>query len=128
MKNRRLYAIVLLVALALLQVRLAFAACDMGSAMEHPPVGGCCGGETDITIGQPSEMSSACEPVRCVEAYAAQHTEAAVFANEQSPSFVPLAAPLPYSAPAANIPLSLAAASPPHTHPSLIYVFGRLLI
>lgn len=90
----------------------------------------CCGqAETAIDAGQQAgEMSSGCEPVRCMEAFAAQDAEPVVLANGQpAPSILPPPAQ-PYSAPAPGTPLQLSAASPPHAHPSLIYVFGRLLI
>lgn len=130
-KNRRPYTIFLLAALALMQVRVAFAACDMGQPSEIAPLATYCGHSATAidAVQQAGEMSPGCEPVRCVEAFAAQDREYVVLPNGQP---APPALPpreQPYSASAPGTPLQLhLSASPRHVHPSLIYVFGRLLI
>ena len=132
MKNKRLYAIVLLVALALLQVRVAFAACEFGQQNAVESIGAAPCGEPQATGCAMSAMDDmaalSCAPSACLDQYAAQEPD---HSTPLSPGFSALAhAPraASFTAYRNDAPLR-AAVTPAHAaHTRLIYVLQRLLI
>jgi hypothetical protein len=131
MKNRRLCAIVLLAALTLLQVRVAFAACLNEERITGQPAVGCCL-EHALAEGPAQMMDEAgvaCAP-QCVKSSTSAN-DSDVRMLTGSKLALPPPAPLFRSKlyPPSDPSLQLAAADavhPPHT--SLIYVLQRLLI
>lgn len=131
MKNQRLYAFLLLLALALLQVRVAFAACLNGERMTGQAAAGCCL-EHALPDGLSPTMDEGgvvCAP-QCVKPSNSANdpdSRMLVGAELALPSPVPLLRSQLY--PPSDAALRLRAAEavrPPHT--SLIYVLQRLLI
>lgn len=135
MKNKRLYAIILLAALTLLQMRVTFAACDTGaqqpvdSSAAAPCVAAPCDhAAIDIAMPAAGDVALVCPPSACVEQYAAQ---AANHSTLLDPGFSALAqAPPsgPFSSYVSDAHLH-ASVTPGHpAHTRLIYVLQRLLI
>ena len=129
MKNKRVYAIVLLIALAMLQVRVAFAGCLAGPQVASASGAACCD-EGDM----PQDMSNAPDAQalmcaeHCLKPYAAKDADSPVAGGLQVSG---PAGPLGVE-PKVYLPLDVRAqfavsdAHPPHTR--LIYVLQRLLI
>lgn len=131
MKNRRLCAIVLLAALALLQVRVAFAACLTGERITGQAAAGCCLEHAlpDGASQMMDETGTVCAPHCVTSSTAANDPDVRMLVGSEFalPSSPPLRRAKLY--PSSDASLRLAAAEalrPPHT--SLIYVFQRLLI
>lgn len=128
-KNRRLCALLLLATFALLQVRVAFAACEMAPQNSVDSVAACCI-EHDSTMNmQPvDQMGLTCVGVTCAGQVSTPQAELRALLNPEIPSF----APAPPSAvvveltPDASFRVSATQAHRAHT--SLIYVLQRLLI
>jgi hypothetical protein len=126
-KNKRLYAILLLAALALLQVRVAFAGCITGAqatASESMATG--CDEQPSVSKpSQPADIAtSQCAPL-CVQPYPPQESDIAV-AQTASMAFSPLILFLAWVVPPAKAPLWSISTTPlPRTS---IYVLQRLLI
>ena len=127
MKNRRFFAIILLSVLALLQVRVAFAACEMPASAHEPA--GCCtspalSADNDRAM---HEIGAPCPTEQCIEAYGAPR------ADDRAPlgahAFVIAdRTPAPFSARAVPPALRVSAAPAHAPHTSLVYVLQRLLI
>lgn len=131
MRNRRLYAIVLLAALALLQARLAFAGCMDAERANMQAAAGCCIEHAipDGTSQGMDEAGAVCVP-HCLETSnnaSDPEIRLAIGSELAAPSAPPLLrSPLYPSSSAALRLAGSAAAHPPHT--SLVYVLQRLLI
>ncbi len=128
MKNKRFYAIVLLAALAFLQVHVAFAACVMAALSAAGSLAACCDGhEPTAKASQPVESAAPpCAIEDCIQSDAVQVDQRALL-NTQLPDFDPAPAPAGFSGPfEAPLRVSMTPAHPAHT--SLIYVLQRLLI
>jgi hypothetical protein len=131
MTNRRLYAIVLLAALALLQARLAFAGCFMPESATAPAMAGCCLDH----MSPDSDPHAVDEPAMACAQHCLESSRTAgdpdVSLLVGSELAVPSSPPLLRSAlyPPSSSSLRLAGndtAHPPHTR--LVYVLQRLLI
>ena len=126
-KNKRFCAIFLLAVLALLQVRVALAACTIAQPASGP-TSVCCDMQ-GATAKQMAPMhDAACAIENCFESATAQAADHRALASSQGPQLpgaVALTAPSA-PVPATSFRISLAAAHPPHT--PLIYVLQRLLI
>ena len=128
-KNRRFYAIILLAALALLQVRLAFGACEMGASSRVAAAACCDEAEADGGMGVRVDVTGiTCPAAACADQVVAPQADASVLLSAQIPSFAPAPPPFPHYRPSSDALLRIAAADghPPHT--PLIYVLQRLLI
>lgn len=128
-KNRRLSAVLLLAAFALLQVRVAFAACEMAPQNSVESVAACCV-DHDSTMGmQPvDQMAPACVGVTCAGQMSMPQADLSALRNPQTPSFAhsPRSAAVVELTFDAPLRVSVSQAHPAHT--SLIYVLQRLII
>jgi hypothetical protein len=131
-KNRRLSALVLLAAFALLQVRVAFAACEMERVPQQAvdAVAACClehGSTMDV---QPADqMGPGCVSATCAEKLDAPQADPRALLNVQVPSLAqaPPASAGVWLTSDGFLPFPGAAQGhPPHI--PLIYVLQRLLI
>jgi hypothetical protein len=126
MNNRRLCALVLLAAFALLQARVALAGCLNDAA----PIGAgmsCCAAQApaESVSHTPADLALVCE-AHCLRPYAVQTVEPDQLLVS-TPAFSRPSTPRPrMDLSGVPLPLVLAAAHPAHTH--LIYVLQRLLI
>ena len=130
-KNRRLCAIVLLAALALLQVRVAFAACLNGERMPAQPAAECCLEHAlpDGASQMIDEAGMECVPHCVKSAITSNDPDVRMLAASEFAlaSSAALLRSKFYAASDASLQLAGAeAAHPPHTR--LIYVLQRLLI
>ena len=131
MKDRRLYAIILLAALALLQVRVAFAACDVAPQKALHSIGAApCGEHQGTENAMPSvdDIAVSCALSDCVAMVAPQESD---YSTLLGSGFSALAhAPPPAACSAYSSDASLhASVTPAHgVHTRLIYVLQRLLI
>jgi hypothetical protein len=130
MRNKRLQAIILLAVLALLQVRVAFAACDFGprGAMDSAAAVSCGDHEAPgHSVPVADEVAISCTPSMCLKMYAAQGDDAPLLGSA-SLSFAHTPPPLSVTAhsDAVRVRASTTPAHPAHTR--LIYVLQRLLI
>jgi hypothetical protein len=126
-KNKRLYAMVLLAAVALLQVRVAFAGCITGAhATASESIAAGCDEQPVSKASQPADTATApCAP-HCVQPYTASESDIAV-AKTSPTAFTPLILFLAWVDPPAQVQLGSISTTPlPNTR--LIYVFQRLLI
>ena len=130
MKNKRLYTIILLAALALLQVRVAFAACEMGPerAASSSTAAPCDHQAIDIQAPGVQGVALVCAPSVCIEEYAAQGPAHSTLLNAGFFPFAQAPPPAPYDAFDMGVSLH-AFVTPAHAaHTPLIYVLQRLLI
>jgi hypothetical protein len=121
MKNRRLNAILLLAALAVLQVRIAFAGCTDGAQAGVEATALCC---VEHTSQAPAGVTCI---DHCVKPHALQQADTNLLAaSEQAPTAHPLLfwtslTPL-------SVPPQFALAEAHPAHVPLVYVLQRLLI
>lgn len=122
--NKRLYAIILLATLALLQVRLAFAACEL-PPHDSSSSSGCDYNGVAVSVSSNNEPAVLCPPSFCVQQFS--KTDTRFTASSFEGWYLPEPpAPATTAAPTTQPPPHKAAAHPAHTR--LIYVLNRLLI
>jgi hypothetical protein len=129
-KNRRLYAILLLAALALLQIRVAVAACAMTAQTEAGSLSACCDGhESTANAAQPvGDARSGCAMQNCAQPNNATKADERALLGPHLPEFAHAPGLAAFSALPSDGRLHLSVA-PAHTaHTALIYVLQRLLI
>lgn len=132
MKNRRLYAIVLFAALALVQARVAFAGCFGPEPATSPAAAACCLESTLSDGAQPvlEEMQMVCTQHHCFDPSSIANDvgiSMLVGSEVATPSSPPLLRSSLYPPLAASLRLTRSeSAHPPHTR--LVYVLQRLLI
>jgi hypothetical protein len=131
MKNRRLYAIVLLAALALLQARAAFAGCLDPERTVTQAAAGCCLEHAlpERALPQLDEAGMVCVSHCLQSSNSANEPDIHVLvASELAvPSSPPLLRSAHYPPSSASLRLFVSAASHP-AHTPLVYVLQRLLI
>ena len=131
MKNRRLYAIILLAALALLQVRVAFAACDVASQKALDSIGAApCGAHHGTENAMPSvdDRAVSCALPDCVAMVAPQESDYSTLLGSGFSGFAHAPPPAAYSAYSSDACLHTSVTPAHGVHTRLIYVLQRLLI
>jgi hypothetical protein len=126
MNSRRLYAVVLLVAVAIFQARVALAACVNVDAPSHAGAVCCAVDPAQSALEAATERPLLCG-THCLKSRGVSDADPneLLAAKLTVPAARP-AAGLTLRVDRSYLPLSLSAAHPPHTR--LIYVLQRLLI